>query len=78
MERSGLNLDAISSLSIDHNVLWIIFGLLVFIFLIVSAILLFHWRRYGMKNSRIILSETIYLIGGGIFLFSALVALLKI
>lgn len=66
------------SFELSPRILWVIFAIVVSIFGVISAILLFHWKRYGMNNARIVISETIYLIGGGVFILIALLSILNI
>lgn len=78
MQLDDVGLRIASLVNIGPNILWLFFGVLVFVFLIVSAVLLFHWRRYGMKNKRIVVSELIYLVGGGVIIFFSVITLLRI
>ena len=45
---SVLNFASFSSLS--PSLIWIVFGLALFISALYSAILLYHWFRYGIGN----------------------------
>lgn len=38
----------------------LVFALVSLVFLIVSGILLFHWRKYGMKDKTIVMMEVLY------------------
>ncbi|OHA88501.1 MAG: hypothetical protein A2741_00365 [Candidatus Zambryskibacteria bacterium RIFCSPHIGHO2_01_FULL_43_27] len=44
------------------EVLWGFFGVFIIVYVVISAILLFHWRRYGMNNKNIIFAEAIFLV----------------
>jgi hypothetical protein len=56
--------------------LWIVFGLAVLIFFIMTVVILFHWNKYGMKSGMVIVAEIIYLAGSIVFLSSAMLSLI--
>lgn len=55
-------------IAIEQHHLWYIFLMAVGVFSIISAILLFHWRRYVHQKPSAVLAETVYFIGGAILL----------
>lgn len=46
----------------SSQALWYLFGFVLFMYVIVSCVLVYHWRKYGMKSRLIPLAETIYFI----------------
>ena len=46
----------------SKGVLWSIFGLVLVIYIVVSLVLLYHWRQYSLHNKRVIFAETAYFI----------------
>ncbi len=53
----------------------VIFGLLVLVLLawiVMSVILVFHWKRYGMKERFIVIAESIYFLVSGLLIAIAL------
>jgi hypothetical protein len=48
------------SLEISKTFLWGFLGVFFAIYALVSIILMYHWRRYGMKNSAIIFAEALF------------------
>jgi len=44
------------------GVLWIFFILFMIFYLIVSAVLLYHWQTYGMRNRNIQFAKIVYII----------------
>ena len=62
--------------SIPANFLWITFAVVFVIFGIVTAVLFYHWREYGMKEEWFPKLEFVYLLVSLILLavaFSSLV-----
>ncbi|MFH1170051.1 MAG: hypothetical protein V1704_00580 [Candidatus Vogelbacteria bacterium] len=57
--------------------LWIIFGVVIALFVGMSLILFYHWRRYRFGNAGVIMAGTIYLAVSALLIvlaFTALVA----
>jgi len=50
-----------------HSLFW----LFVIVYLCLSAILVYHWQKYGGKSKRIFIAETIFIIGSIILLVIA-------
>ncbi len=59
------------SVQIDRGVVWLIFVIACALFTLFSAILLFHWEKYGMNNYRIVLAEIIYFVVSALIISSA-------
>lgn len=53
---------SVSRISINSVILWVIFGLFFLLYAIISAVLIYHWRAYGMSSRAIILAETVFII----------------
>lgn len=43
------------------NILWIILILTILIFTVISAALIYHWRKYGMGRRKFLFVETLYI-----------------
>lgn len=41
-------------------VAWFIFGLFLAFFGVISIILVYHWRKYGLNNKQIAFAELVY------------------
>ena len=61
---------------LSPKILWGIFGIAMAVFVIFTAVLLFHWQQYGMKSRGIFLAEIIYFAGAGIIIFLSVISLL--
>jgi len=48
INESLLNFNSLSSLS--PSIIWIVFGIALFFSILYSAILLYHWFKYGAGN----------------------------
>lgn len=44
-----------------ENILWIVLVLAILIFGVISAALIYHWRKYGMGSRKFFLVESVYL-----------------
>lgn len=60
---------------IDAQVLFVILGLFFIFYVVVSVALFYHWIKYGMNHSGVLLAETIFFLGS-VVLFT--VAILSI
>lgn len=56
--------------------LWSVFGIVLLVYLVTSGILLFHWRKYGMRNKKVILAELVYFLVSVPIVLIALFALI--
>ena len=56
--QTGFNLGPIALNS--QTILWAFFGVVVLIYIVVSLVLVYHWRRYSLRNRRIAFAETVY------------------
>ena len=70
IQDSALNLISLSSLF--PYLIWIVFGLILLFCTVYSAILLYHWSRYGIGNK--IFSSTVIMLylGGALFLLAVM------
>ena len=57
------------------GVMWIVLAVAVVICAIITAILIYHWRMYGMHNRRIMLAELVYIIVSIIIIIVAAVSI---
>lgn len=59
----------------------IIFGLLILVFMVwvcMSAVFVFHWKRYGMKERFIMIGEGVYFFVSAILIVLAIVSFISI
>lgn len=70
----GLSLD----LGVRSDLMWLFLAVGVVVFIIASAILLYHWRKYGMGNKNILLAEIVYLVGAGFIFSMAIISILRV
>lgn len=61
--------------SIGKPIIWVLFALFIIGYAIITGILIYHWRKYGMSNKNIILAETLFLIVSGILFVLAFISL---
>ena len=66
INESVLNFTLLSQLS--PSLIWIVFGLALFISALYSAIMLYHWFRYGIGNKIFSGSVVLIYLGGVMFL----------
>lgn len=57
---------------------WIMFLIVFIVWVIISIVLLYHWRMYGLKNKVVIFVETVYIVVSIVVITGALVSLLLI
>ena len=69
---SVLNFTPLSSLS--PSLIWIVFGVVLFFSIVYSAILLYHWFKYGVGN-KIFSRGVVGIYLGGVSFLLALMAL---
>lgn len=48
---------------VDSQVLFIILGLFFIFYIIVGVALFYHWVKYGMAHSGVVLAETVFVLG---------------
>lgn len=77
MNQSLFSVNATGPWEIPVFVIWIIFGLFMVIYTIVSGILIYHWRKYGMKTRPIIVAETIYIMISLVLIAGAILSILS-
>ena len=65
------NISPILEALTNPEVLRVVLGFFIFLFLIMSAILVFHWHRYGMKSRVIVVAEIVFFIGALFFMLTA-------
>lgn len=61
--------------SIGKPIIWVFFALFFIGYAIITGILIYHWRKYGMSNKYIILAESLFLIVSVILLVLAFISL---
>lgn len=66
------------SFRLNHGFLWGIFALATVVFVVISAVLLFHWRRYSLGNKTFVFTETIYFLVSGLLFFIAIISLIRL
>jgi len=49
------------SVSVGKSALWIILIVFFIGYATISAILIYHWRKYGMSNGNILIAESLFL-----------------
>jgi|GEM_PF-2718329 len=70
------NITTRAPIAIPSQYLWSGFLIVILMFVILSAILAYHWVTYGYKQKRTKLIGTIYLIGSFTFIIIATMALI--
>jgi hypothetical protein len=50
------------SFNIGKPLLWLVLVIFLSIYAIVSIVLFYHWRKYGMKNKSILLAEGLFVV----------------
>jgi hypothetical protein len=61
------------SFSLSKPLFWAIFVVFALLYAVVSGVLFYHWRKYGMKNSTIVFAEGLFgLVSIGLFITSLL------
>jgi len=71
-------MDFWSRLPSMNMLLWVVFGVVVVIYAVVSLIFVYHWRRYSLHNKRVVFFETMYFVVSLGVLFVAFMSLLLI
>jgi hypothetical protein len=74
METGALTLPTIpalhfSILAITPDILLLVLGVFMFFYLIVSAVLFYHWSAYGMHSPGIVFGKTIFSIFSIVLIF---------
>ena len=67
--------ELLESFHFTENMLWIAFVFFILFYGICSAVLVFHWKKYGMKNSTILFTEVLFFLGSALFFFMAFLGL---
>lgn len=82
MKQSGLNeiLNTAGSVKIpSFSVIgWVLFLISFLLFVVVSGVLLYHWRTYGMSNKQVVFARTLYLVVSACIVCVAFVSLILI
>lgn len=78
MQTKPLNNDTSPILDMLTNpeVLRFILGFVIFLFIVMSSILVFHWHRYGMRARGIVIAEIIFFIVSVVFILGIVFSLL--
>ncbi len=59
-----------------RTITWPVFGVVFLLYFIMTLILMYHWRQYGMKSRLTSFAEIVYFIGSAAIFIVAFVALL--
>jgi hypothetical protein len=70
---------AIASVATKLNsaILFAIFSFFVLIFIVISTVLTYHWKTYGMGSTTIVFARNIYFGFSGIIIFVAIVSIIS-
>ena len=58
--------------------LWAIFAVVLFLYIVMSIIFVYHWNRYGGKNMIILVGSSVYFLVSVVLIAVALFALLSL
>jgi hypothetical protein len=73
--QSGTVSSIIQAYLFSPTVLWVVFGIVVIVVGVLSAILIYHWRQFGMGKRIFNQVELLYLTGAIVLTLGALIAL---
>jgi hypothetical protein len=76
MQRRLFEIQGLGNFEIPPIAMWGIFGIFFLIFATISAVLIYHWRRYGMRNRSIVLAEVVYLSVSALIIIGAITSLI--
>jgi len=62
-------------ISISPLYLWTGLFIVLVVFVCISAILMYHWKKYGLRRQKIKVVQRIYFVGSIILLSIAIIAL---
>ncbi|MBU1956434.1 hypothetical protein KKF09_02110, partial [Patescibacteria group bacterium] len=66
METAFFNSDNLQNIIIiNPQIVWIVFIISLIIFIIISAVIFYHWFAYNYKSKNTLRSIIIYLVGSG-------------
>jgi len=68
----------IGTFVIDLKILWIIYALAVLITAVFSAVLIYHWEKYGHGNKKLFMTKVLYFSGLVVFLGAPIFILIKL
>lgn len=71
-------LDGVSnnfSINLNTDYLWLLFGLAFVVFAIFSFIFIYHWHKYKIKGTTVLVAELLYFSVSLILIISAISAL---
>jgi len=75
METAFLNGNELQNLiTINPQIIWIVFIITLIVFVIISAIIFYHWFAYGYKFKNTLRAIIIYLVGSGFFIIISIVS----
>lgn len=63
------------SYATSPEVLWAVFGVVIGIIAVISFVLYYHWRNYGVNRSLVVKAQIIYFTGVAVLLITALLSL---
>jgi hypothetical protein len=64
-----------SSIHISKGVLGIVLVLFLVVYGVVSAVLFYHWRRYGMHSGAVVLAELIFVLVSALLIYMAIIGI---
>ena len=63
------------SIHINSQFLWIFLAVFFIVYLILSSVLIYHWRIYGMNTKAVYLAQAVFLIASALLFISAIVSI---
>ena len=67
-----------ASIKISANALWTIFAFILFIYIVISSILYYHWKQYSLGNPKIIFAKSLYFVVSAVLIIGATLTLLAL
>jgi len=77
MNISGISLQTLFNVLPIDIVLWVLFGLVLVVFGIFSAVLLWHWKLYSTGKYTTVSNMILYLTVSAVFLFFMIISVLS-
>ncbi|MBU1730377.1 hypothetical protein KJ557_02385 [Patescibacteria group bacterium] len=75
METAFFNSDNLQNIIIiNPQIVWIVFIITLIIFIIISAVIFYHWFAYNYTSKNTLRSIIIYLVGSGFFIAISIVS----
>ena len=75
--KPGVNLSTFinPNIHISKGVLGIVLLLFLVVYGIISSILFYHWRRYGMHSGAVVFAELVFILVSALFIYMAIVGI---